>query len=83
MNIEPITFKFQGRKLEVRAFLKADSVKASVVEGDKQVLPFNYSVSYETVADASMQKFSMNLIRGLMEIVRTDVQEGKVILIQV
>lgn len=80
MNIEPIPFEIQGRKLEVRAFLKVDSVKVAVFEGDKQVIPFNYSVSYETAADASMQKFSINLIRSLMETAKTDVENGLVIL---
>ena len=81
MNIEPIKFKFKGRTLEVRAFRGAVAVRVAVFEGDRQVIPLTYSVSYEDAADARMQKFSTDLIQSLMETAQDDVQKGIVNLI--
>ncbi len=76
MNIEPGKFTFEERTLEVRAFLGTDTVKASVFEGEEQVLPKFYNVPLELVVADRMQKNPVDMIRFLMESVQIIVEKG-------
>ena len=56
-------------------------MSVSVFEGDKQAISEFYQVTREAAGDARAQDFSLDLVKGLMEMAKEDVQEGRVELI--
>lgn len=73
-----LAFTFNGRNLEARATIKKDKIKVSVYEDDRRVTPRTYMVTTSTDKEAFNDEATIEYnTRGLLELVRQEVESGK------
>jgi hypothetical protein len=76
MKREIREFSYAGRTLQISAEANSDGWKIRLFEGGRQVSPIVYSVSHETVVDAAVSGVPSNLVEGLIQLMRHDVENG-------
>src|SRR5579872_6824864 len=81
-TLKQTEFSHNGRKFEVRAGLSGNEIKVRVFENGERATAVVYSVTIETVFDAKMRGFSLNLADDLMTLAERDVVEGRVPLLK-
>lgn len=74
-------FTYKGRTLEVRAAPLEDGWVVRLYEGNRQISPIRYNVAHELAIDAATQKFSLDLIQDLMDLVQREVESGQIALL--
>lgn len=74
MKLEPLNFKFEGRELSVCANCEPDRWVVFVLEGSNPVANCFYTVTHNDVIVARMKGFDSNLVNGLMEHARLDIE---------
>jgi hypothetical protein len=57
-----------------------NEVKVRLFENGQLASPVTYSVTIETVFDAAMRAFPMDLVVGLMHLAQSDTTEGRLTL---
>jgi hypothetical protein len=73
-------FSHNGREFEVRAEASDNRIKVRLFENDKLASPAVYGVDIETVFDAQISGFPLNLVHGLMALIEDDTVEGRLFL---
>jgi hypothetical protein len=77
MQKHPIReFEHGGRTFQIGAEPSPTGWKVRLLENGKPVVPVVYSVSNETVAGAAMAEIPINLVEGLISLLRHDVESG-------
>ena len=78
MTIRAKKFTHKGRSLEVRAAALATGWAVRLYEGNRQISPLRYNVSYVVASDARAQRFlSGDIVRDLMELMQHEVETGR------
>jgi len=76
MTVRVRKFTYQHRSLEVRAAALPLGWSVRLFEGNRQISPLQYDVSYPTESDARAQQFSDDIVGDLMELMQNETEKG-------
>ena len=71
-----LCFSHNNRQFRVKAFQENDGWRIRVYENDRPVTAITYRVAYETDQDAQMQGISVDLVDHMMDVAKSDIEEG-------
>jgi hypothetical protein len=69
-------FEHDGRKLQISVTPEGSGWVIRLLENGKQLTPVVYGVSYETATDAAAQEYPIQLVEGLIALMKHDVING-------
>jgi len=70
-------FTYKNKTYEVRAEVENNEARVRLYENDKRASPLVYCVNIETIFDAKMRSFPLDLVDGLMELVKAETVSGR------
>lgn len=74
--MESREFSYKDRQLQVRATPAGNAWTIRVFENGEPVTAIVYTVSHETAIDASMRSTPLHLVHQLMDLAKTDIEDG-------